>query len=72
MDELTKFALTIVIATSGLLCSGQVLADEIGTGKPQSDPDSTPPDTSTESVESTDTWWNDLLELFDLDTSDEE
>jgi hypothetical protein len=48
------------------------LADDIGHGGP--DPDSTPPDTSTESVESTDTstWWTNLLELFDLDTDDKE
>jgi hypothetical protein len=59
----TLFALALLTPVSAI-------ADDIGVGVP--DPESTPPDTSAESAESTDTWWNDLLELFDLDTSDEE
>ena len=51
-------------------------ADEAGIG--QSDPDSIHdpgkphiPETSDTTTESTDSWWNDLLELFDINTSEE-
>jgi hypothetical protein len=76
MEEDMKYCKYIAL-TASMLLSSTVLADDTGVGG--ADPDSIHdpgkphiPETSDPSTESTDTWWNDLLELFDFDTSEEE
>lgn len=62
MKPKTKGVIALISAIGMMPIS--VLADDIGIGRPNIDPDSTEPTP----IESENTWWNELLEKFEVDS----